>query len=266
LTKHLVHGVDVWINTPRRPWEACGTSGMKVLVNGGVNLSELDGWWAEAYAPEAGWALGDGKEHGNDPSIDAAEAEELYDLLEREVIPGYYTRGADGVPAAWVERIRQSMARLTPQFSAERAVREYTEKHYLPAASAYRERAANKGAIGGEMVGWRRDVDHKWDSLRFGLLRAETQADRRAFEVEIDMKDLDPQEIEVELYANGIAGASSVKAGMKRSDLPTGDRHRYLYRATVPASRPETDYTVRAVPRRSGVAVPLESGRILWQR
>ena len=90
LTEHLVQGVDVWINTPRRPWEASGTSGMKVLVNGGINLSELDGWWAEAYTPEVGWALGDGREHGDDPAWDAAEAEALYELLEREVVPEFY--------------------------------------------------------------------------------------------------------------------------------------------------------------------------------
>ena len=92
LTEHLVQGVDVWINTPRRPWEASGTSGMKVLVNGGLNLSELDGWWAEAYTPDVGWALGDGQEHGDDPAWDAIEADALYDLLEREVIPEFYAR------------------------------------------------------------------------------------------------------------------------------------------------------------------------------
>ena len=102
LTEHLVQGVDVWINTPRRPWEASGTSGMKVLVNGGINLSELDGWWAEAYTPEVGWALGDGQEHGDDPAWDAVEAEALYDLLEREVIPEFYTRDEQGIPTAWV--------------------------------------------------------------------------------------------------------------------------------------------------------------------
>ena len=102
LTEQMVQGVDLWINTPRRPWEACGTSGMKVLVNGGINLSELDGWWAEAYTPEVGWALGDGQEHGNDPAWDASEAERLYDLLEREVIPEFYTRDESGIPSAWV--------------------------------------------------------------------------------------------------------------------------------------------------------------------
>ena len=154
LTEHLVQGIDVWINTPRRPWEASGTSGMKVLVNGGINLSELDGWWAEAYTPEVGWALGDGQEHGDDPAWDAVEADALYDLLEREVIPEFYTRDESGIPTAWVKRMRESMARLTPRFSANRTVREYTEQHYLPAAAAYRLRIANKGAIGRQIVDW----------------------------------------------------------------------------------------------------------------
>ena len=155
LTEHLVQGVDVWLNTPRRPWEACGTSGMKVLVNGGINLSELDGWWAEAYSPEVGWALGDGREHGDDPAWDAVEADALYELLEREVIPEFYARDEQGIPTAWVARMRESMARLTPRFSANRTVREYTEQHYLPAATAYHLRMANKGAIGRQIVAWR---------------------------------------------------------------------------------------------------------------
>ena len=148
LAQHMVHGIDLWINTPRRPWEACGTSGMKVLVNGGLNLSELDGWWAEAYSPEVGWAIGDGKEHGDDPAWDATEAEAMYALLENEVVPEFYERNAKGLPVKWLDRIRESMARLTQQFSASRAIREYTENHYLPAAAGYKERAENNGAVG----------------------------------------------------------------------------------------------------------------------
>lgn len=126
---------DLWINTPRRPWQGCGTSGMKVLVNGGLNLSELDGWWAEGYRSEVGWALGDGQEHGNDSAWGASEAERLYHLLEGEVIPEFYTRDESGIPLAWVARMRASMAELTPQFSADRILREYTENHSLPAAA-----------------------------------------------------------------------------------------------------------------------------------
>src|ERR1041384_2737991 len=154
VTEHLVQGVDVWINTPRRPWEASGRSGIKVLVNGGLNLSELDGGWAEAYTPDVGWALGDGQEHGDDPAWDAIEAEALYTMLEQEVIPEFYRRNEQGIPTAWVARMRESMARLTPHFSTNRTVREYTEQHYLPAAACYRERAANKGAVGKAVVNW----------------------------------------------------------------------------------------------------------------
>ena len=148
ISENLVQGVDVWINTPRRPWEASGTSGMKVLVNGGINLSELDGWWAEAYTPEVGWALGDGKEHGDDPAIDAIEAEQLYNILEQQVVPEFYNRNEKGIPTRWISRMRESMSQLTPRFSADRTVREYTEKHYLPAATAFLDRSANKGDKG----------------------------------------------------------------------------------------------------------------------
>jgi len=266
LTERLVQGVDVWINTPRRPWEACGTSGMKVLVNGGINLSELDGWWAEAYTPEVGWALGDGQEHGDDPAWDAVEADALYDLLEREVIPEFYTRDESGVPTAWIKRMRESMARLTPRFSASRAVLEYTEQHYLPAAAGYRSRAANKGAIGRQMVDWQHAVDRKWDSLRFGDLRGETTADHHVFEVEIFLNDLDRNAVRVELYADGINGNDPVRQEMKCARPLPDASHGCVYRATVPAARPARDYTARVMPHCDGVAVPLEDARILWQR
>ena len=266
LTERLVQGVDVWINTPRRPWEACGTSGMKVLVNGGINLSELDGWWAEAYTPEVGWALGDGQDHGDDPTWDAVEADALYDLLEREVIPEFYARDQSGVPTAWVKRMRESMARLTPRFSADRAVREYTEQHYLPAAAAYRNRAANKVAVGRQMVDWQHAVDRKWGSLRFGDFRVETNVDHHVFEVEIFLNDLDPNAVRVELYADGINGGDPVRVEMKCArPLPDPSR-RCVYHATVPTARPARDYTARVIPHCDGVAVPLEDTRILWQR
>jgi starch phosphorylase len=101
MAQELVQGIDLWINTPRRPWEACGTSGMKVLVNGGLNFSELDGWWAEAYSPQVGWAIGDGQEHGEDPALDALEAEAMYTLLEREVVPSSMN-GPNGMPSKWL--------------------------------------------------------------------------------------------------------------------------------------------------------------------
>jgi glycogen phosphorylase len=122
----------------------------------------LNGWWAEAYTPEVGWALGDGQEHGDDPAWDAVEAETLYDLLKCEVIPEFYTRDKNGIPTARVARMRENMARLTPRFSADRTVREYTEHYYIPAAVTYRERAGDNGAAGEQVVNWQRILEQNW--------------------------------------------------------------------------------------------------------
>jgi starch phosphorylase len=266
LSEQLVQGVDVWINTPRRPWEACGTSGMKVLVNGGINLSELDGWWAEAYTPEVGWALGDGQEHGDDPAWDAVEAEALYSLLENEVIPEFYTRDENGIPTAWVKRMRASMARLTPQFSANRSVREYTENYYLPAAAAYRLRSAGRGAVGRQMADWRRSLEQNWAVLHFGEVRVDSRDEQHLFQVQVYLGDLDYEAVEVEIYADGRDGGEPVRQQMQRLRRLAGAVGGYAYSAAVPADRPAADYTARVIPRCPGLAVPLEATRILWQR
>ncbi len=266
MAEYLVQGVDVWINTPRRPWEASGTSGMKVLVNGGLNLSELDGWWAEAFAPDVGWALGDGREHGEDPAWDAAEAEALYERLEHEVIPEFYTRDDRGIPVAWVARVRESMARLTPRFSANRTVREYTENHYLPAAAAYRQRAADQGAAARATVEWRHALGQKWSGLSFGASQVTREGDQHAFEIEIRLPGLDANAVRAELYADGTDGTDPVRQEMTRVRDRDGAAEGGVYRATVAANRPASDFTVRLIPHREGSSVPLEAGQILWQR
>jgi glycogen phosphorylase len=268
LAERFVQGVDVWINTPRRPWEASGTSGMKVLVNGGLNISEIDGWWAEAFTPEAGWAFGDnrGPGEGGSPG-DADEAGALYDLLEREVIPEFYARDANGVPHAWVGRMRASMSRLTPRFSAHRMVREYVEDRYLPAASAFGSRAAGGGAAAGRIAAWKDDLDRKWPALRFGSVKTETAGREHRFEAEVFLGGLDPDAIRVEIYCDGGAGgASAERHEMKRIGLRTGGAGPCVYRASVCAVRPPADYTARVVPCFEGVSIPLEHSRILWQR
>jgi starch phosphorylase len=266
LTERMVQGVDVWINTPRRPWEASGTSGMKVLVNGGINISELDGWWAEAYSPEVGWALGDGGEHGDDPAWDASEANALYDLLEREVIPEFYTRDTNGISTAWVKRMRASMARLTPRFSADRTVREYTEQLYLPAAASYRARFSNMGAVGRQMVDWQRHLDAHWDALNFGEVKVETIGEQHIFEVQVHLGAIDPKAVQVELYAEATEHAQPSRAVMKRDRQIPGASSSYVYSAAVSIAHPAADYTARVIPHCNGLAIPLEDSRIRWQR
>jgi len=266
LTEHLVQGVDVWINTPERPWEASGTSGMKVLVNGGLNLSELDGWWAEAYTPEVGWALGDGQEHDGDPATDAAEADALYNLLEQKVIPEFFARDSNGIPTAWVQRMRESMAQLTPRFSADRTVRQYTEQHYLPAASAYQARMVNQGALGKQIVDWQYNLDQKWGTLHLGEIKTETRGQAHVFEVQVYLNDLDPKVVRVELYADGPNGGPPERHEMKSLRPLVGASDSYVYGATLPATRPADDYTPRVIPNFPGASIPLEDARILWQR
>lgn len=264
LAEHLVQGADVWLNTPRRPWEASGTSGMKVLVNGGLNLSILDGWWAEAYTPEVGWALGDGQEHGEDPAWDAMEARQLYDLLEREVAPEFYQRDEQGIPTAWVARMRHSMAQLTPVFSTNRVVREYTEQHYLPAAKAFQERAANAAALGVAIVEWRAKLEQHWHTLRLGEVNIHTDNQSQVFGVTVYPGQIKLENIRIELYADAVENGLPVREQML-SEGDTGETGGRLYRATVSAERAGSDYSIRLIPNYPGVLVPLEVDHITWQ-
>jgi starch phosphorylase len=210
--------------------------------------------------------LGDGRQHDDDAAWDAVEADALYDVLERKVAPEFYTRDPSGIPTAWVRRMRESMARLTPQFSADRAVREYAEQHYLPAAAAYRTRSADNAALGRESVRWQETVERAWASLHFGNVKCTTRGDQHAFEVEVHLQDLDPSAVRVELYADGAGSGPPVRVEMARVRPMAGSSGGSVYGGSAPAARSPASYTARLMPRREGVAVPLEVHSILWQR
>ncbi len=266
MAQELVQGIDLWINTPRRPWEACGTSGMKVLVNGGLNFSELDGWWAEAYSPQVGWAIGDGREHGADEAWDAVEADQMYTLLEKEVVAEFYDRDGGGMPSAWLARIRNSMAQLTPEFSASRTIQDYTQIHYLPAAAGYGDRAAQDSAAGKELLGWRQNLNRDFDALRFGTMQVETRAGSHFFRVQVWPGKLPVEAFKVELYANPLDKGEAVITNMAKCDQCKEPQGAVTYLAQVTAVRASSDYTLRIVPYHPAASVPLEAGQILWQR
>ena len=157
---------------------------MKVLVNGGLNCSELDGWWAEAYTPEVGWALGDGREH-LESDWDAREAEELYRRLEDEIVPEFYARDAHGIPLSWLARMRASMAQLAPRFSSNRMVREYVEQIYLPAAAAFQCRSAQGGQLARELQAWQAGLLAHWSDVRFGDLEVRQEDSQVSFTVQV---------------------------------------------------------------------------------
>lgn len=264
LAQELSQGVDVWINTPRRPWEACGTSGMKVLVNGGLNISELDGWWAEAYSPEVGWALGDGREHA-DPAWDAQEAEQLYDLLERQIIPEFYSRNEHGVPRAWVTRMRASLARLAPKFSNNRMLSEYMERLYLPASEAFQRRSANGGQLARDLHRWMNHLKRHWHEIHLGNVEVSQEEEFLSFSIQIYLGEIEPDTVRVELYADPQENEERFRTVMERGNPIPGAINGYLYHTRAQAVRPVTDFTPRVVPWHPEARIPLEAPYIFWQ-
>jgi starch phosphorylase len=264
LAQVLASGVDVWLNTPRRPAEACGTSGMKMLVNGGLNFSVLDGWWDEAYTPEVGWAIGDARE-GGDQSVDAWDASQFYEILENQIVPEFYTRDGQDVPQAWIRRIKASMARLTPQFSSDRMVREYVDKAYVPAAEAYRRRAADGGKTALTLVQWQKQLAENWRGIRFVDVRVAKKEQGWSFEVKVYLGELSRELVRVELYAEPKDGALQSPVVMVFQETVPGSVNVYRYTATVPAERPAEHYTPRLVPYHSEACVPLEETHLQWQ-
>jgi starch phosphorylase len=160
--RFLVQGCDLWLNTPRRPLEASGTSGQKVPVNAGLNLSILDGWWPEGYTERTGWAIGKPVEYADRDLQDAEDAESLYRILEREVLPLYYRRDRDGVPAAWFRKVKRSMAALVPEFSTAHMIGEYTRKLYRPAVEGGRRMLASGARAARELAEWKAAVARSW--------------------------------------------------------------------------------------------------------
>jgi len=260
--EYLVQGVDLWVNTPRRPWEACGTSGMKILVNGGLNLSELDGWWAEAYRPEVGWSLDGTDAEQNDQE----QANRLFDLLENEIVPAFYDRNHSGIPQRWITKMRASMTELTPYFSANRMVREYTERFYIPLAEKYQHRAANNAELGRLLIKWLSRLDDLWSKIHIQHNEIEARENIHFFRLEIYLGDLSAQDVIVEIFSEPMDSNNQNVFEMQITQAIPGAINGFIYSATIPATRPITDYTPRIKPNHPDCLIPLETQHILWVR
>jgi len=265
LAQELVQGVDVWINTPRPPWEACGTSGMKVLVNGGLNLSVRDGWWDEAYTSDVGWTIDDDAPT-DDAARDAFDAEALYAVLENKVIPEFYDRDEGGVPRAWLSRVRYSMAELTPRFSSTRMVQEYLEQAYLPAAQALKQRIVNGAEPAKAMLAWEERVRRNWKSMHIARPNISEEDGSWVYTVPVYLGEMAPDDILVEIYADvGPCAEAPSRELIKGAAIP-GTTNGYVYTGRVASSRSTDGYTIRIVPRHPQVRVPAEAAMILWEK
>jgi starch phosphorylase len=265
LAQELVQGVDVWINTPRRPWEACGTSGMKVLVNGGLNCSILDGWWDEAYGPEVGWAVGN-ESGGAAAVIDARDAESLYQILESKVVPEFYDRDAAGLPRAWLARIRKSMSTLTPAFSSTRMMQDYVQQAYLPQAKAVRERRKEECVKARDLNEWSRMIHKRWPTLHIGNPTINRTGKAWYVFVPVYMGEVPPSSVRVELFADASGEHLPEAILLHQEQTIPGSTNGYIYAGAVETLRPADDYTVRAVPYHSDAILPTELPLITWQR
>ena len=264
LAQHLVQGVDVWLNMPRRPWEASGTSGMKVLVNGGLNLSSLDGWWAEAYTPEVGWALGDGQEHR--PEDDWHDAEQLYQLLENEVIPEFYRRDSDGISRPWVNRIRASMEQLTLRFSSNRMLQEYLDQLYIPAAANVQQRQQNNGQLARALQQWHDHLSSHWHEVHVDELTVVTDEQGARLEVTVYLGSLQSNQVDVQVVADATAHWPALRQTLTLRDPLEGATHAYRYTGPLPDQRPVDHFTARVIGAHPQSLIPMENWLIAWQK
>lgn len=266
LARSIVFGVDLWLNVPRRPLEACGTSGQKVAVNGGINLSVLDGWWAEGYQRGNGWTVGDIRDYKDEAVQDADDSDSLYSLLEEEIIPLYYQRGEKGYSPGWVKQSKESIKTIVPIYNTDRMVREYTHKCYRPAIEAGQKRKRDNYVLARELAAWKRKVIENWPQVKLSMVEGFSPQmnfrEKRKIEIFASLSKLRPKDVTVELYikkAEEDAVIIPLKCIREESD------GRYLYEVDF---RPEDSghYTisVRVIPRHSELLHKHELGLCSW--
>jgi glycogen phosphorylase len=272
VARYLVQGVDVWLNTPRRPYEASGTSGMKAAANGVLNCSILDGWWVEGYHPDRGWAIGRGESYPDVNMQDQVESQALYDLLEKQIIPLFYDRGADNIPRHWIGRMKNCVRVLAPVFSTNRMVKDYTEKFYIPAFTRGGELAANAMERAVRLAQVKQAIRHKWSGIQVVGVHASGNGHFRVGEIMqveamLDLPDMDPKDVRVQLYSGVINASGQIERPqvleMEHSRQMGPNRHLFVGRIDCRSSG-RHGYAVRVLPGHEDLATPFEPGLIIW--
>ena len=272
LARILVQGVDVWLNNPLRLHEASGTSGMKVLANGGLNLSCLDGWWPEAYNGENGWAIGDGRIYDDLAFQDHIESESLYNLLEREIIPLFYERTVDDVPRKWIARVKESIRSNCPVFSTIRMLREYAEKLYFPALERSGRLADDNFAVSRRLAGWKEALHEQWHQVHIAEVTAEAQEVLKVgaelpVRARVHLGSIDPQDIAVEVYTGPLDPAGEITGGgpvvMRHIQHENDGVH--LFEGVVPCTvSGRHGFAIRVVPSHEDLADRYDQGLVVW--
>jgi starch phosphorylase len=286
VAKFLVRGVDVWLNTPRRPMEASGTSGMKAAINGALNISTLDGWWCEGYTPEGGWVIGAGESSEDADSQDMVESQAIYNLLENEVVPLFYTCSADNLPRAWIRRVKNSIEWIAPRFNTNRMVGEYTRRFYNPAVAKWRYLTEQDCSRARELSMWKSDIKKAWPELAIKDVRMQVHngeenmqfnpkqpqlkvGSQMSVRALVKLANVRPDDISVEIYHGqvdawgNIRDGSAVRMDCKEASEQDGE---HWFTGLMPCRNTgQHGVAVRILPRHTDLLNPYELGLILWE-
>ena len=275
VARYLLQGVDVWLNTPLRPHEASGTSGMKAAANGVLNCSILDGWWAEAYTPEIGWAIGSGEDYDDRNLQDHVESNALYNLLEQEIVPLFYERGSDGLPRRWIDKMKASIQTVGPSFNSHRMLQEYTEKYYLPAFERYRRLDGDSPALVKAYADWKRRMRESWPQIRVEEIQAEIPSETQVgaandVTARLYLGSLKPEDVTVQLYygqldaAGEILSPHIVEMDSATSSSGAADSLYTFTGSLCFDASGKHGFTVRVLPSHPEQVNPYETGLIKW--
>jgi starch phosphorylase len=272
LARYLLQGADVWLNTPRHGWEASGTSGMKAAMNGVINLSTLDGWWCEGYSRGVGWSIGSGETYEDDNYGDAVEAEALYDLLERDVIPLFYERGYDGLPRNWIAKMKNSMREIGPVFNTQRMVEEYARRLYAPEAQRYLALNADQQQKAKDLASWLQRIRQRWGQIRITAVHSDAQdglpvGAKINIQALVSLGELQPEDVLVQVYYGPVSAQGDV-VDYQISEMVSEGRDsngQYIYSAPINSTRSGLHgYSLRVLPKHEALDNPHVPGFVVW--
>ncbi|MBI5418186.1 alpha-glucan family phosphorylase [Candidatus Poribacteria bacterium] len=271
ISRRLIQGVDIWLNTPKRLLEASGTSGMKANFNAGLNLSILDGWWHEAYNMDTGWAIGKNEEYITQEYQDNVESNTIYDLLEKEIVPIFYKRGQDQIPYNWIALMKSTMEKLNPVFNTNRMVCEYLENFYLPAANRYIKIMDNNMQGVKDIAKWKYIISENWSEIYIEKIEADTLKpltieSKLQVVIAVNLKKLTPADVKIQVYHGPLDSDGNIRNGeLIDVDIVEEDNGKYIYKGLIPCSiSGQNGYTVRIIPHHEYLINPLDMGLIKW--